>query len=102
MADTFWTGKAIYNSNTERDLYGKRVEDFIEARLNVVPHPNSSFTTDPSGVEYRNLISIDTDSGPGFIWSIKLPTGDPVITEAQTLEATITDPALNSYSAFVA
>lgn len=101
MADTFWNGRAIYNSNTERDTYAKMIEDFISARLNVVPEADPNHTVDPSGVEYRNNMAIGDDSGPGFIWSIKLVQGDLAIAEGQALEATVTDPALNSTAGWV-
>lgn len=100
MADTFWTGRVIYNSNAERDDYAKRVEDFIAARSSVIPEMNMAFTTDSMGSEHRNNLQLGDDSGFGFIFSVKMPARDSVVGEAETLFAEITDPALNGEGGF--
>lgn len=83
---THWWGKLIFDSNAARDEQARRIEDFIEAKVDVVPHAHADYTTDPSGVEYRNNLVSGTDSGPGVIWSIKMPgtTSDALVQEALT------------------
>jgi hypothetical protein len=93
-------GQFIFNTNTERDMHGKHVEDFIESKLNVMPHPDSAYTVEHAGVEYRNNMTIDTDSGPGFIFSMRLPEDEPLLIEAAAVVDGINAIALNGLYGF--
>jgi hypothetical protein len=95
MARVF-QGKQIFNTNTERDQHGKRIEDFVQSKLGVIPYPDSGYTIDPDGVEYRNNMTMDVDSGPGFIWSLRMPEGDQALEqEAATLGQSVQDVSLS-------
>lgn len=80
-----WHGEQIYNSNAERDRDARRIEDFVQSKMDIVPHPDADYTTDPSGVEYRNNIVYGDDSGPGFLWSLKIPGDEATLVECAAL-----------------
>jgi hypothetical protein len=71
MGHQHWTGSAVFTSVTERDRYGDEMQDFIDAKQDVVPYEAPGWAP---GVERLAQLHLDeTTTGPGIHWSCLLP-----------------------------
>jgi len=70
MEDMHWRGEATFVEVVDRDEWAAKVNDYIDAVIGAVPHPDATF---PEGLTLQNNRVGTEVTGPAFVFSFKVP-----------------------------